>query len=323
MPSPVSTSVAAAASPVSRTRPVGQHDAVDAGPGSATPLAGPRSTPRPRGRRGCAGRSSRPAHCSRMSLPWRRPSRSTPKPTLARPPGSGNDQAYPGRRSASNQTYRSSRGRSADAGDVLAEGVPLAEVARLGEPGRPRTGLHIPSAATTYRAATGAPPATPTVTWSSCQSQRAVEPLPLEHRGAGGRGATSTSAASSCRRGPTAAYVPAPGGQRHPHLAPRRRPQHGAVDDLPVVDRPPGREPRASSSRRASVVRPSPQHLSRGNVALSSTVDRRGRRGRGARPRRRPPGRRPRSPHPPPTRPARVARLRRRTRMWARRGRRA
>ena len=49
--------------------------------------------------------------------------------------------------------------------------------------------------------------------------------------------ATSTSAASSCSRGATAANVPGPAGSGTRDLAPARRAQHGAVDDLPVGDR--------------------------------------------------------------------------------------
>ena len=72
---------------------VGQRAPGRRGPGSATPCAGPRARAAgPSAARMC-GRSSRPAHSCFMSWMRRVPSRSTPKPTLARPPGSGNDQA--------------------------------------------------------------------------------------------------------------------------------------------------------------------------------------------------------------------------------------
>ena len=79
------------------------------------------------------GRSTSSVQVAFISWMRRPPPRSTPKPTLARPSGSGNDQAYPGSRSGSNHTHSRSRRRAGHAAEVLAEGVPLAEVARWGQ----------------------------------------------------------------------------------------------------------------------------------------------------------------------------------------------
>ncbi len=94
MPSPVIGSVAQAASPTNSARPppaVSGTLSTRAGMGQAlwTPsgvASGP-STSR------IAGRASRSGHMSFISRMGMPASRWIPKPTLARPPGSGNDQA--------------------------------------------------------------------------------------------------------------------------------------------------------------------------------------------------------------------------------------
>ena len=72
---------------------VGQRRPVDARRGSATPCAGPRA--RAAGRAPPARAGGRAARPTARFMSWIRrvPSRSTPKPTLARPSGSGNDHA--------------------------------------------------------------------------------------------------------------------------------------------------------------------------------------------------------------------------------------
>ena len=75
----------------------------------------------------------------------------TPKPTLARPSGSGNDQKYPGSRSGFEPHPQLGLGRPGHIGEVLAERMPVAEVARLlvgrDRPTSLRIGDHVPSAA--------------------------------------------------------------------------------------------------------------------------------------------------------------------------------
>ena len=63
----------------------------------------------------------------------RPPPRSTPKPTLARPPASGNDQRVPGQQIGLEPHPQPLARRAGHAAEVLAEGVPLAEVARWGQ----------------------------------------------------------------------------------------------------------------------------------------------------------------------------------------------
>ncbi len=92
MPSPVSGSHAPAASPTNRARPWARTArSMRAGMGqalwgAAATAAGPRAS-------AMWGRASSSGHSAFMSRTRRSPSRSTPKPTLARPPGSGKDHA--------------------------------------------------------------------------------------------------------------------------------------------------------------------------------------------------------------------------------------
>ena len=82
--------------------------------------------------------------------------------------------------------------------------------------------------------------------------------------------ASRTSASSSCRRGVTAAYLPSIGSGTTTSRPDGERSAARSTSNQSGIS--PGRARDRSSSRRASVVRPSPQHLSRGNTALSITT---------------------------------------------------
>ena len=95
MPSPVIGSVAAAASPTKSVRRGGRARCRRPGPGSARPGGATRARVGAEHvgdvRPGSAARATAAfMSCTRPTLP---PSRWMPKPTLARPSGSGNDQA--------------------------------------------------------------------------------------------------------------------------------------------------------------------------------------------------------------------------------------
>ena len=207
-------------------------------PGSATPCAGPRASAagpeRARGRAG--GRAVRP--------------------TAASCPGSGGcrraarrSRCWPARRAAG--TTRRSRGGGrrrttrggasrpvpVDAADVLAEGVPLAEVAGLGR-GRAPCGPGSTSRRRRRRSGrrSGSWPSTPTTTWSARSAIVPSKPWPCEHGGAGLDGDVDERGVELEARGDGGEGA-RPRRQRHGDLASRRRAQHGAVDDLPVGDR--------------------------------------------------------------------------------------
>ena len=175
---------------------------------------------------------------------------------------------YPGSSSGSNHTIS----RSA-AGPVTLPAYWRKACHSPRYPGSPtpnafRVADHIPSAATTYEAVTVPTPATSTSTdegnWrmaSSAWPWWTFAPASI---------ARSRSAASSSRRGVVAAKMPSDGSGTQTSRPDGER-NHAASTDfqLGTID---GRNPSGSSSRRASVVRPSPQHLSRGKVALSMTT---------------------------------------------------
>src|SRR4051812_22472788 len=127
----------------------------------------------------------------------------------------------------------------------------------------------MPSAPMAYRACTGPNPSTASTTRASC-SLAPTTAWPSWTFTPAAR-ATSSRAASSSRRGATAPNCPwsrgngssttRPDGERT-HVASTTR--HDGTTA--------GCRPRPSSSRRAPVVRPSPQHLSRGKRALSRRI---------------------------------------------------
>ena len=273
MPSPVMTSEAAAASPTSSTRPVGQAAPDRRGPGSATP-GGDLDTARPvRARRGRgAGRAVRPTAASSPGLAPGRPVAQHAEPDVG-PTTRQRERPRVPRQQIGVEPHVEVVGRRAlDLVDVRPEGVPLAQVPRPANPAALRTGLHIPSAPMTYRAVDRRErrrprrprrgrPAGPSRPSKPCPRPRRRRPWRPGRR-APRRAAGGARRRRTCRRRAAAAR----------DLAARRRAEHGAVDDLPVVHRTTGRSRGPSSSRRASVVSPSPQHLSRGNRALSTTV---------------------------------------------------
>ena len=260
MPSPVITSVAAAASPVSRTRPVASTDAVDAR--RDRPCRRPSLGRRP----GTEGRpdvrrSSRPAHWLAHVLAVARPVAQHAEADVGPPVRQRERPGVAGQEVVVEPDVEVVAGRPGDAADVLPEGVPLAEVAGLGEPGRPAHraphavgGDDVPSRH--GRATVDADGDVVVV-----PAQRPVEPVPLEHRGPGAAGDVDQGGVELAARG-DGGVRPGSRRQRHAHLAPRRRPQHGAVDDLPVVDgrrleaeQPRARAGPASSGRRRSTCR--------------------------------------------------------------------
>ena len=108
MPSPVIGSVARAASPTNSTRSVERVQRVfstRAGMGHA--LAGASSTESGPSTSTMCGRSSTSRNVRPRSLVGSPGLRRMPMPTLTVPSASGNDHAYPGRRSSSNSTHKS------------------------------------------------------------------------------------------------------------------------------------------------------------------------------------------------------------------------
>ena len=135
-------------------------------------------------------------------------------------------------------------------------------------PRRLRIGLHIPSAAISHGAATRDPSSNDTSTRVAFCS-RSTKDRPSTTFTPTSR-ARRTRASSSSSRGAMAANRPSegrgtktsrPDGERN--HAPSTSNHWGTAS---------GRTPRDSSCRRARVVSPSPQHLSRGNVALSTST---------------------------------------------------
>ena len=276
MPSPVIGSVAAAASPTNRVRARCSARCRRRGPGWATPgAATPASASGPRTARMC-GRARRSGHSVLHVL-----DRAADLAAVAldaeadvgpRRRAAGTTRRSPGSRSGSNHTKRSRAARGPDVGEVLPEGVPLAEVARGGHAEvlahrRP----HAVGGDRRTRASTGPMPSTSRTTRSS-RSSAPVTAWPVVHlarrrpgrrRGARRRARPAGRRRRRCRRRGAAGRWPrGPTGER----------------DDDVLDRPattarwPGRGPRSSRRRSAPVVRPSPQILSRGNVALSTTT---------------------------------------------------
>ena len=271
MPSPVIGSTTLAASPANSTRPCARRAASnDAGIGQArcVPSA---SAPGPRMSRNFEPLTTS-RHCAASCLPVRAPlrgSRSTPKPTLARPPPSGEDPRVPGQEVGVEQHPHPA---VVDAAEVLAERVPGAELGR----GRARS-VGVEHAAHGGVVAVGGDDplrgaarcrrrdrprrrGRSATTWVTPMPSRTVTPSSR---------ARSTSAASSSARVTTPAYSPSPGSGSS-----ISRPL-GETSTVSVTDAYDGSfrtsSPSASSPRSAPVVRPSPQVLSRGNRALSTT----------------------------------------------------
>ena len=132
----------------------------------------------------------------------------------------------------------------------------------------------MPSAATTQRARTSrssAPSAPIRSTTAFDSSRAAVSPAPSTTVAPSLR-ATSTSAASRSRRVVTAANRPSEaGGRGRWMLTPLGEVTKQSVTSIHEATSA-GSRPSCSSWRSARVVRPSPQVLSRGKVALSKTV---------------------------------------------------
>ena len=200
----------------------------------------------------------------------RRPSRTTPKPMFARPSGSGKLHAYPGRRSGSNHTYRRLGGGPGDVAGVLTERVPLAEVPRR-RPGEQLAGGRPHAVGRDRRsdAVTVPSPATSAST-RSLDWRMAGERMAVTHDRHPPRGPAASSAASSSRRGWWRRRFRRSGSGRHTSRPDGDRSQ--AASTVCQFGTCSGRRPSVSSSRSARVVRPSPQHLSRGNAALSITT---------------------------------------------------
>ena len=191
----------------------------------------------------------------------------------------GTTRRSPGRRSASNHTNRSSAAGPSTSRDVLAEGVPLAEVAGSAE----RRAPCAPGSTCRRRRRRSGPrsgrgPSTPTHDVVAALVERAVEPVALQHGGAGLDGDVDEGVVElqAGRDGGERARRPAaaargPGGRSASAARRRRR---------PASRRPrPGRTRAARARAAPSVVSPSPQHLSRGNTALSTTTTSRPARG--------------------------------------------
>jgi hypothetical protein len=147
IPSPVSESVAPAASPAKRTGPWSSTaELIRAGIGHAEwRPSGVALSPRTSR---IAGRSSRPDQMAPVSPMGTLPPLSIPKPTFARLPGSGKLHAYPGSRSGWNQTWRSAAAGATSATYWRKACHSPRSPPRRG-PGTCGLATHMPSAATT------------------------------------------------------------------------------------------------------------------------------------------------------------------------------
>ena len=269
MPSPVIGSVTAAASPTNSDPPGGERDVVDAGgdrPGPVRCLglgvgaehvgdarAGQQLGPE----RPCPGSSPwRPAGCRTRRWPGRRAAGTTRRsraagrarttPTARARPAGPTSGSTGGRRA----TRRGSRGPR-----CRAACAPATTCRRR----RRRTGAVSVEPSSRVSVDASAPSSAPVTAVPSSTSTPASR-------------ATSSSAASRSVRRATAAYVPGPRGSGKVGARSRTgeltTTSSTCCHDATVF----GSRPSSSSSRRAPVVRPSPQILSRGNVALSTTV---------------------------------------------------
>ena len=134
-----------------------------------------------------------------------------------------------------------------------------------------RTGLHIPSAAMSHvlrkqRGASLARTETKScslLTLSDSYAQFSITVIPSSR-------ACVSKALSSSRRGVTAANFPLVGKGTHTSRPLGERNQAASTSNHEGTVA--GSKLSFSSSRNANVVRPSPQHLSRGNCALSITM---------------------------------------------------
>ena len=277
MPSPVIGSVAAAASPTNRVRPARRARPGRPGPGWATPGGATRAGRRARGRPAMWGRASSSGHsascpATRATLPPRR----MPKPTLAPPPGERERPGVAGQQvglEPHDAARSAARGRHV--GEVLPEGVPLAPVA-VGS-ARPsclaQRRPHAVGADGVARPRTGAEPVDvepprrrrPARRLAARRARRA----PWRRR----RGPRSTRAASRSRAaGDGARSGPPSRGSGKVTSWPDGRADHDVVDVAATTARRPGRGRGPRAAAAPPVVSPSPQILSRGNVALSTTV---------------------------------------------------
>ena len=254
----------------------GEAGLVDRGPGSATPVCRPSgSAPGRARRRRAAGRAERgpqPPSCPGSRRPCRRAGcRSRRWP--GRPGAGTTRRSRAGGRRRTTRTADRWPARSTSR-DVLAEGVPLAEVAVARRRRGPcASGSTSRRRRRRGRAVIGADAVDVDRRRSvACVGERRSKPCPSMDLDAGRRRRASTSAASSSTRGRHGGERPgAPAAAaRRPRA--RRRAQHGAHRRRDQSATVAGSKPRCSSSRSASVVRPSPQHLSRGNTALSTTT---------------------------------------------------
>ena len=273
MPSPVSGSVAPAASPTNSTRPRASSGArsMRAGIGQAeVPCLGlgvRRRAPRHVG----PGEQLGPQRLH-VAAPAAHRRAADPEADVGPPAGQRERPRVAGEQVGLEPHVQALGGRPGDVADVLAEGVPLAEVAGLGEAERLAHG------ATTCRRRrrrsrerTSPSPSTSTRTRSCSSGRDRTEPVAVVDLDPGRAGQVDERRVeldAAGRRRRTCPGPPAAGSatSRPSASAPtRRRPpaSEGTVD---------GSRPRSSSRRSAPVVSPSPQHLSRGKRALSTIV---------------------------------------------------
>ena len=215
------------------------------------------------------GRSSSPAASCLASLPPRAAVAQHPEADVGPPVGQRERPGVAGKQVVVEPHDQLVGGGAGDAADVLAEGVPLAEVAGGAEAERLARRAPHPVGGDDVAGGRGRrgprrrPMAVPSV------DRRRLDGVAEAHVGAGGDGEIDEGGVELQPWG-HGGVDPGAGWERHLERASRRGAQHGAVDDLEVGHGCRDRSRGASSSRRASVVNPSPQHLSRGNSALST-----------------------------------------------------
>ena len=256
MPSPVIGSVAAAASPTKSARPRGRaRHVVDPGrdgPGPVRRLGrGVGAEDVARCAAGPAARATaRSMSRTRVDLAAARGCRSRRWP--GRPAAGTTTRSRAAGRA---RTTRTARGAAAgaDAGEVLAEGVPLAEVAGLA--GAEQLAHRRPHAVGADRRSGPCTAPTPSTSSTHPVVGRASAPttrVPVVHLGAGGAGHVEQGGVEVGAAGDGGVRARRRGAAGSVTVAPRRRAHDDVVDRLPRRRPSPGRgrAPRAGAGRR-------------------------------------------------------------------------